>query len=149
MNKNYENNNCKNNNNSNNNNYYNNSNNNNKLLRPREAALLLGVTTQTLRRWHKDGVLSVVTTPLGHIRISQSEIDRLMRRKFDTRTTVAVSPEAYEGFGEDTTPAPTQDTSYLASLFKTLDPLDEEAERDANFGYVPRNTNKYGSLQIK
>lgn len=47
------------------------------LLKPASVASMLGVTTQTLRTWHKEGKLKVVLTAGGHIRVRASEVARL------------------------------------------------------------------------
>ncbi|MDA8144550.1 MAG: IS607 family transposase [Thermaerobacter sp.] len=52
-----------------------------KLLRPGEAATLLGVSLMTLRRWEADGSLRVVRTPHGSRRIPLSEVQRLQGTK--------------------------------------------------------------------
>ena len=44
------------------------------------AAEQLGVGVETLRRWYKQGQISIVQlVPNGHFRISLSEIERLQR----------------------------------------------------------------------
>ena len=47
-------------------------------LRPGEAAEILQVTTETIRRWVRAGKLAVVRLPGGHIRVPQAEIDRIL-----------------------------------------------------------------------
>jgi putative resolvase len=44
---------------------------------PSKASRMLGVTTKTLRQWHRDGKLSASRTPGGHRRISLEEIRRI------------------------------------------------------------------------
>jgi excisionase family DNA binding protein len=46
--------------------------------KPSEVALILGVTTETLRRWEKLGLLKARKLPSGHIRIPKSEVERLL-----------------------------------------------------------------------
>lgn len=47
------------------------------LLMPKEAALALGVTTDTLRRWGDSGRIGYETTAGGHRRYSAAEIEHL------------------------------------------------------------------------
>jgi len=47
---------------------------------PRDAARLLGVSYPTLKQWIYKNKLRTVTTPGGHHRIPQSELDRLLYR---------------------------------------------------------------------
>lgn len=42
-----------------------------------EAAKMLGVTSQTIRRWLKDGAVSYIHTPGGRYLIPASEVVRL------------------------------------------------------------------------
>ena len=51
----------------------------NELLKPKEAAKLLNVTTQSLRNWSNEGRIKVIKTPGGHSRILKSEIDKLLK----------------------------------------------------------------------
>ena len=50
------------------------------LFKPRDAAQLLGVSYPTLKQWVYKRKLRSVTTPGGHHRIPQSEVDRLLHR---------------------------------------------------------------------
>lgn len=53
-----------------------------ELLTPQRAAALLGITTDSIRRWANDGVLpSVRTRPdgRGHRRFRRSDIERLVQ----------------------------------------------------------------------
>jgi excisionase family DNA binding protein len=50
------------------------------LLRPKQAAEALCVTTHTLCDWHKLGKLTAYRTPGGQLRIPQSEVDRILGR---------------------------------------------------------------------
>jgi molybdopterin-binding protein len=45
---------------------------------PRDAAHLLGVSYPTLKQWIYKNKLRTITTPGGHHRVPQSEIDRLL-----------------------------------------------------------------------
>jgi len=53
------------------------------LLPPREAARILGISYPTLKQWIYRGKIRTVKTPGGHHRIPESEIDRLIPKKFD------------------------------------------------------------------
>ena len=48
-----------------------------RMLTPAEVVKLLGVTTQTLRRWSNAGILEPVVTPGGHRRFRAGDIVRL------------------------------------------------------------------------
>ncbi|NMM65526.1 helix-turn-helix domain-containing protein [Clostridium sp. P21] len=78
-----------------------------KLLRPQQAAAMLCITTETLREWYHKGVLTVVITYGGHMRIPASEIYRLLNRKPHDRHALykePLPPEAYAGFEEEPKP---------------------------------------------
>ena len=47
-----------------------------ELLRPRDAAVVLGISYASLKQWIYKGKLRTVKTAGGHHRIPQSEIDR-------------------------------------------------------------------------
>src|ERR1017187_1202070 len=49
-----------------------------ELLRPRDAAAVLGVSYASLKQWIYKGKLRTVKTAGGHHRIPQSEIDRYL-----------------------------------------------------------------------
>ena len=53
------------------------------LLAPREAARILGISYPTLKQWIYRGKVRTVKTPGGHHRVPESEIDRLIPKKFD------------------------------------------------------------------
>jgi excisionase family DNA binding protein len=48
------------------------------LLRPREAADLLGVRTTTIARWAREGKLTPLRTPGGHRRYNRADIRQLL-----------------------------------------------------------------------
>src|SRR6476659_1931015 len=50
-----------------------------EMLKPQDAARLIGVSYPTLKSWIYKGTVHSVVTPGGHHRIPQSEIDRLTR----------------------------------------------------------------------
>jgi molybdopterin-binding protein len=49
-----------------------------ELLRPRDAALVLGISYASLKQWIYKGKLRTVRTAGGHHRIPQSELDRYL-----------------------------------------------------------------------
>src|SRR5499427_1392134 len=53
-----------------------------RLLAPREAANILGVSYPTLKQWIYRGKIQTAKTPGGHHRVPESEIDRLIPKKF-------------------------------------------------------------------
>jgi molybdopterin-binding protein len=52
------------------------------LLPPREAAKILGISYPTLKQWIYRGKIKSLKTPGGHHRVPDSEIDRLIPKKF-------------------------------------------------------------------
>ena len=50
-------------------------------LKPREAALRLGISYPTLKSWIYSGKLRTVTTPGGHHRIAESELLRFIPKE--------------------------------------------------------------------
>jgi molybdopterin-binding protein len=53
------------------------------LLPPREASRILGISYPTLKQWIYRGKIQTVKTPGGHHRVPESEIDRLIPKKFE------------------------------------------------------------------
>lgn len=51
-----------------------------RLLKPREAAQVLGVSYPALKQWLYHGKVKSVKTPGGHHRIPQAELDRYLHR---------------------------------------------------------------------
>jgi predicted site-specific integrase-resolvase len=51
-----------------------------KLIRPGEAAAMLGITPQVARFWVKRGLVRGLVLPNGHCRIYASEVERLLRK---------------------------------------------------------------------
>jgi molybdopterin-binding protein len=49
-------------------------------LRPRDAATRLGISYPTLKKWIYSGKLRTVTTPGGHHRVPESEMERFIPR---------------------------------------------------------------------
>jgi molybdopterin-binding protein len=49
-------------------------------FKPREAAVRLGISYPTLKKWIYSGKLRTVTTPGGHHRIPEAELARLIPR---------------------------------------------------------------------
>jgi molybdopterin-binding protein len=62
-----------------------------KLYLVRDACKMLGVSYPALKQWIYKGKIKTVTTPGGHHRIPESEIDRLLPRR-------APVPERRENF---------------------------------------------------
>lgn len=56
-----------------------------------EAARLLGVRVETLRRWERDGKLTVERTPGGQRVVAASEVARLLSIRQETRPVAARS----------------------------------------------------------
>jgi molybdopterin-binding protein len=56
-----------------------------------EAARLLGVRVETLRRWERDGKLTVERTPGGQRVVAASEVARLLSIRRETRPVAARS----------------------------------------------------------
>lgn len=54
----------------------------NAMLPPREAARILGISYPTLKQWIYRGKIKTMKTPGGHHRVPESEIDRMIPRKF-------------------------------------------------------------------
>lgn len=52
-----------------------------EMLKPQDAARLIGVSYPTLKTWIYKGTVQSVLTPGGHHRIPQSEVDRLTHSK--------------------------------------------------------------------
>ena len=50
------------------------------LLKPRDAAQILGISYPTLKQWIYHGKLRTVKTAGGHHRVPQSEVDRFLSR---------------------------------------------------------------------
>jgi len=64
------------------------------LIRPREAATILGISYPTLKQWIYKGKLKTIKTAGGHHRIPEPELDKFLKRK---RTGRQVS-ERREGY---------------------------------------------------
>lgn len=50
-------------------------------LKPKEAALRLGISYPTLKQWIYTGKLRTIQTPGGHHRIAEQELERFIPRK--------------------------------------------------------------------
>jgi excisionase family DNA binding protein len=50
-----------------------------ELLTVKQAADRLAISTQTLRRWSQQGLVSTITLPSGHRRYRAADIDALTR----------------------------------------------------------------------
>lgn len=44
-----------------------------------EAAVLLGVSVDTMRRWDRDGRITALRTPTGHRRFRRSDVETLLK----------------------------------------------------------------------
>jgi excisionase family DNA binding protein len=66
------------------------------LIGVREAAHVLGVHENTLRRWEKAGLVRAVKLPTGVRRFRPEDIDRLRKEMYDD----AVGDEAAPAAGE-------------------------------------------------
>lgn len=62
-----------------------------KLYSVRDACKMLGVSYPALKQWIYKGKIKTVTTPGGHHRIPESEVDRLLPRR-------APAPQRSENF---------------------------------------------------
>lgn len=60
------------------------------------AARRLDVHTETIKRWASSGKAALIELPGGHLRISESEITRIMstRSRRNQRTEMQPAPEA-------------------------------------------------------
>lgn len=61
----------------------------NRLLTTGEAAAMLSVSTDTLKRWEKSGRISAMRTPTGHRRFSEAEVAALLKPGVSARKDVA------------------------------------------------------------
>ena len=52
-----------------------------ELIKPRDAAQILGISYPTLKQWIYKRKLKTVITPGGHHRIPEAELDRFLHRK--------------------------------------------------------------------
>ena len=59
------------------------------LLKPREAARLLGVSYPTIKQWILSGKLRSIQTPGGHHRISESSLQPFLARDREKHTTAS------------------------------------------------------------
>jgi excisionase family DNA binding protein len=68
-----------------------------KLRTPREAAVALGISYATLKRWVRDGKIRTIKTAGGHHRLPESEVDRYLYRAVEEgshggNTSVCLTP---------------------------------------------------------
>lgn len=59
-----------------------------ELLSPKSAGKLLGVSTRTIQRWDKQGLIKTVRTPKGRRRIPLSEVKRILKQRTNDRRAV-------------------------------------------------------------
>jgi molybdopterin-binding protein len=62
-------------------------------LKPREAATRLGISYPTLKKWIYSGKLRTVTTPGGHHRVPEAELER-----FIPKTEIKSGPKGRRSF---------------------------------------------------
>ncbi len=62
-------------------------------LKPREAAIRLGISYPTLKKWIYSGKLRTVTTPGGHHRVPEAELER-----FIPRAEIKCGPQSRRNF---------------------------------------------------
>jgi len=53
-----------------------------RLLKPREFCEIVGISYRTFKRWVSRGLINVVRTPTGRIRIPYSEVERILRGEY-------------------------------------------------------------------
>ncbi len=63
------------------------------LIKPREAAQILGISYPTIKQWIYRGKLKSIRTPGGHHRVPRPELDRFLHR-----ATAKLTPERRRGF---------------------------------------------------
>lgn len=52
-------------------------------LKIKEAAKYLNVSVDTLRRWHKKGVISPLRSPTGHRYFTKEDLDKVYNQKYN------------------------------------------------------------------
>ena len=52
-----------------------------KILKPEEAALMLGVSYKTLWRWARKGKIKYIKLPSGHLRYYKKDIQKFIEQK--------------------------------------------------------------------
>jgi molybdopterin-binding protein len=62
-------------------------------LKPKEAATRLGISYPTLKKWIYSGKLRTITTPGGHHRVPETELER-----FIPRTDIKSGPQGRRSF---------------------------------------------------
>ena len=93
------------------------------LLRPKQAAILLGVTVKTLRQWDRDGKLVADRTAGGHRRIKVEEVERIKcnvytaNSGYDPRRDPEALNVTLSDLLEDDVDSETRKMPDLASLF--------------------------------
>jgi len=51
-----------------------------ELLKPKDVARIFNITTKTLWKWQKKGIIRAVRLPTGKLRYPRSEVERLWRQ---------------------------------------------------------------------
>jgi excisionase family DNA binding protein len=71
-----------------------------KLLRPEDAADLLGVSRTAMYTWMKQGRIKPVKLPNGRYRIALSEIQRVMELANPDTKIPFITPDYFKGANE-------------------------------------------------
>lgn len=58
-----------------------------ELLRPKDAARMLGISVKTLWVWQKKGIIRAVRLPTGKLRYPRSEVERIHKGMMDEAST--------------------------------------------------------------
>jgi len=59
-------------------------------IRPGEAAEMLGVSTDAIRRYSNAGTIEAIVTPGGHRRIDRESVDAYLTRRTRISSTVTI-----------------------------------------------------------
>lgn len=65
-----------------------------RYIRIGDAAIQLGVSVDTLRRWAEEGIVAAYRSPSGHIRFRQRDLQSLMNRRVKPRRDRRYGPAA-------------------------------------------------------
>lgn len=96
------------------------------LLTPREVAQQLGVSPVTVRHWALDGKLEFITTPGGHRRFLQQQIDQFVQAHGVNKASSRTSKMCVLIVEDDK-----QLSSYLTDFIESLDiPVDSAIAND-------------------
>jgi len=96
------------------------------LLTPREVAQQLGVSPVTVRHWALDGKLEFITTPGGHRRFLQEQVDQFVQAHGVNKASNRTSKMCVLIVEDDK-----QLSSYLTDFIESLDaPIDSAVAND-------------------